>query len=209
MILNLTALILDRLWPHAAHSLIDGMVETSENVFAKYSLTTAAEVADFMAQISEETGGGYEIEENLNYSAVRLTQVWPTRFPTIARALPFAHNPRMLANNVYGGRYGNHPGTNDGYNYRGRGGIQITFRDWYAKIGAVTGLDLLNQPNLANDPQHFLECACAFWKLDDVNSFADRGDFRGETLRVNGGLINFPMRQHWRAVWRPVFGLAA
>jgi putative chitinase len=209
MVLALTAVMLDRLWPHAAHSLIDGMIETSEQVFIKYSLTTAAEVADFMAQISEETGGGYEIEEDLNYTAERLTQVWRARFPTIARALPFAHNPRMLADNVYGSRYGNRPGTDDGYNYRGRGGIQITFRDWYSKIGVATGLDLLNTPNLANDPHWFLECACAFWKLDNVNSFADRGDFRGETLRVNGGLINFPMRQHWRAIWRPVFGLAA
>lgn len=160
-----------------------------------------------MAQVSEETGGGSEIEENLNYSAERLTQVWPTRFPTLARALPFAHNPRLLADYVYGSRYGNRPGTDDGYNYRGRGGIQITFRDWYAKIGAATGLDLLNHPDLVNDPQWFLECSCAFWKLDNVNNFADSGDFRGETLRVNGGLINFPMRQHWRSVWRPVFGL--
>ena len=208
MNLALTTATLDRLWPHAPHSLVDGMAATSEQVFAKYGLTTAAELTDFMAQISEETGGGWDIEEDLNYSAVRLCQVWPGRFPTIARALPFAHNPRMLADNVYGSRYGNKPGTDDGWNFRGRGGIQITFRDWYAKIGVATGLALLDKPDLANDPELFLECACAFWKQDGVNGFADRGDFRGETLRVNGGLINFPMRQHWRAIWRPVFGLA-
>jgi putative chitinase len=209
MTLSLTTSVLDRLWPHAPHSLVDGMAATSEKVFAKYGLTTAAEVADFMAQISEETGGGWNIEEDLNYSAVRLCQVWASRFPTIARALPFAHNPRMLADNVYGSRYGNKPGTDDGYNFRGRSGIQITFRDWYAKIATTTGLDLLNRPDLANDPNFFLECSAAFWKLDGVNGFADRGDFRGETLRVNGGLINFPTRQHWRAIWRPTFGLAA
>jgi putative chitinase len=203
---SLTTAMLDRLWPHAPHSLVDGMAATSATVFAKYGLTTPAEAADFMAQISEETGGGWEIEEDLNYSAARLCQVWAVRFPTIARALPFAHNPRLLADNVYGSRYGNKAGTDDGYAFRGRGGIQITFRDWYAKIGAATGLDLLGQPDLANDPLHFLECSAAFWKLDGVDSFADRGDFRGETLRVNGGLINFPMRQHWRAIWRPVFG---
>lgn len=207
--LALTAAMLERLWPHAPHSLADGMVATSEEVFAKYGLATAVEVADFMAQISEETGGGYDTEEDLNYSAVRLTQVWPARFPSIARALPFAHNPRGLADNVYGSRYGNRPGTDDGYNFRGRGGIQITFHDWYAKIGAATGLDLLNKPGLANDPERFLECAAAFWKLDGVNPFADRGDFRGETLRVNGGLTNYPLRQHWRALWRPALGLAA
>jgi predicted chitinase len=66
MTLALTTAMLDRLWPHAPHSLVDGMAATSEKVFAKYGLTTAAEVADFMAQITEETGGGYEIEEDLN-----------------------------------------------------------------------------------------------------------------------------------------------
>ena len=206
-IAQLTAETLDRLWPHAPHSLVDGMVATSEKVFAKYALTTGAEVADLMAQVSEETGGGIEIEENLNYTAARLCQVWPTRFPTVARALPFAHQPRLLADYVYGSRMGNRQGTDDGWNFRGRGGIQITGRGWYTKIGAATGLDLLDKPDLANDPQWFLECSAAFWKLDDVNTFADRGDFRGETLRVNGGLINFPMRVHWRAVWRQALGL--
>jgi putative chitinase len=209
MTLALTTAMLDRLWPHASHSLVDGMAAASSTVFAKFGLTTAAEVADFMAQISEETGGGFDIEEDLNYSAVRLCQVWKARFPSIASALPFAHNPRMLADNVYGTRYGNKAGTDDGYNFRGRGGIQITFRSWYAKIAAATGLDLVNKPDLANDPEWFLECSAAFWKLDGVDVFADRGDFRGETLRVNGGLINFPTRQHWRAIWRPVFGLSA
>ena len=79
MTLALTTATLDRLWPHAPHSLVDGMAATSEKVFAKYGLTTAAEVADFMAQITEETGGGYEIEEDLNYSAMRLCQVWPSK----------------------------------------------------------------------------------------------------------------------------------
>ncbi|MCY1745057.1 hypothetical protein [Ensifer sp. SL37] len=47
------------------------------------------------------------VTENLYYSAERLTQVWPSRFPTIASAKPFARNPRKLANKVYGGRMGN------------------------------------------------------------------------------------------------------
>jgi putative chitinase len=207
MTLALTAAMLDRLWPHAPHSLVDGMIATSEAAFAKYGLHTAAEAADFMAQISEETGGGWDIEEDLNYSAVRLCQVWPRMFPSIARALPFAHNPRGLADYVYGSRYGNRAGTDDGFNFRGRGGIQITFRDWYAKIGAATGLDLLGKPDAVNDPAHFLECSSAFWRLDGVNLLADRGDFRGETVRVNGGLTNYPLRVHWRALWRPAFGL--
>jgi putative chitinase len=207
--LMLTTQMLDRLWPHAPHSLADGMAATSEAAFGKHGLTTAAEAADFMAQISEETGGGWNVEEDLNYSATRLMQVWPGRFPTIAAALPFAHNPRALADHVYGGRYGNRPGGDDGWNFRGRGGIQITFRDWYAKIGVATGLPLLDQPSLVNDPAHFLDASCAYWRLACVNGLADKGDFRGETLRINGGLTNYALRLAWRKTWRPAFGLTA
>ena len=198
-----------RLWPRASHSLVEGMASTSEAMFTKYGLTTAQEVADFMAQGSEETGGGQAIEENLNYSAERLCQVWPSRFPDLAHAYPFAHNPRALADNVYGSRYGNVAGTDDGWNFRGRGFIQVTFRAWYEKLSGVTGLDLVNHPELVNDPQHFLEVACAFWKIDNINIYADRGDFRGETLRLNGGYTNMQARLNWRAVWRREFGLPA
>ena len=38
----------------------------------------------------------------------------------------------------------------------------------------------------------------------DSYAFADRGDFRGKTLRVNGGLTNYPTRLQWRASWAAV-----
>jgi predicted chitinase len=53
---------------------------------------------------------------------------------------------------VYGGRYGNQPGTDDGYTYRGRGPFQLTFRDNYKKIGDDIGQDLVSNPDLVNDP---------------------------------------------------------
>jgi putative chitinase len=207
MPLSLTPDLLDRLWPHAPHSLVDGMARTSAAVFAKYGLATAVELADFMAQGSEETGGGWEIEEDLNYSAARLRQVWPSRFPSFAAAIPFAHNPRALADHVYGSRYGNRAGSDDGWNFRGRGFIQVTFRAWYEKLSAVTGLDLIAKPDLVNDAETFLEVGAAFWKLDGIGAFADRGDFRGETLRLNGGYTNMPARLQWRAAWRRTLGL--
>jgi putative chitinase len=205
---KLTTDAMDRLWPHAPHSLIDGMVSTSEAVFDKYGICTLPELADLLAQGSEETGGGWDIEEDLNYSAARLCQVWPERFPSIAYAVPFAHNPRLLADSVYGSRYGNRLGTDDGYNFRGRGFIQVTFRSWYQQLSAVTGLDLVGNPNLVNGPLHFLEVGAAFWKIDGINVYADRNDFRGETLRLNGGYTNYPARVAWRSTCRRALGLA-
>lgn len=202
----LTFAALNRRWPSASHALVEGIVANAPGDFEKYGLKTATEQADFMAQISEETGAGTALEENLNYTGARLVQVWPSRFPTVAAAAPYAHNPKALADNVYGGRYGNRPGTTDGWDYRGRGLIQLTFRDNYAMIARLTGLDVLTNPGWLNDPDHALACACAFWSNDKLSPIADAGNFRLETLKLNGGYTNLSLRTAWRTIWREELG---
>ena len=119
---------------------------------AKYGITTPLLVAHVMAQISHECGAGHDVVENLNYTAGRMMQVWPSRFPTMARRAPYAGNPRALANKVYNGRMGNASGSDDGWNFRGRGASQTTGREGYARLAKATGLDLVNHPDLVNDP---------------------------------------------------------
>lgn len=94
-------------------------------------------LAYILATVSHETGEKMQpVEEILAYTAKRLTQVWPKRFPTLASAQPYSHNPKALAEKVYGGRkdLGNtQPG--DAWRFRGRGLPQITGRANYAKFG--------------------------------------------------------------------------
>ena len=71
MTIALCRAMFDHRWPKAPHSLTDGMVATSAAAFAKYGLATPADAADFMAQVSEETGGGTAVEECLDYSAAQ------------------------------------------------------------------------------------------------------------------------------------------
>lgn len=88
--------------------------------------------------------------ENLNYTnASRIRAVWPSRFPSVAAAQPYVRNPNGLANKVYNGRLGNRPGTDDGWNYRGRGQVHLTGLDNYAKAGKLLGIDLVSSPDLA------------------------------------------------------------
>ncbi|RWN40139.1 hypothetical protein LRP31_07400 [Mesorhizobium mediterraneum] len=47
-------------------------------------INTTSRLCHFMAQMLVESGGFRSVEENLRYSAKRLTQVWPNRFPTLA-----------------------------------------------------------------------------------------------------------------------------
>lgn len=103
--------------------------------------TPLAHLAAILAEAHHETGGQFQpVSENLNYSAKRLTEVWPSRFPTLAAAAPYGNNPQKLANKVYGGRLGN-TGPNDGWLYRGRGMAQITGKTNYAKFGLAGAPD--------------------------------------------------------------------
>lgn len=113
-----------------------------------------------------ETGGVMAPNvENLNYTtAKRIREVWPSRFPTEASALPYVRNARGLANLVYNATYdakgqlikrmGNRPGSDDGWNFRGRGQGHLTGRDNYERADRELGLGgaLVAGPDLANRP---------------------------------------------------------
>jgi putative chitinase len=202
---------LTRLWPTGdakIPGLRAGMIASAPRVFAKYGIVTPLHVIHLMAQLSHECGAGHEVEENLSYSAKRMMEVWPSRFPTMASALPYAKNPRKLADKTYNGRMGNRPGSDDGYDFRGRGGSQTTGREGYARLAQKTGLDLLNKPELVNDPRYFLECAVADFVLCGCLPYcAPRpglpdGDIRGVTHHLNGGYIGLEDRKAWFARWK-------
>src|SRR4051794_38510137 len=111
---------LARQWPRAPQPLLEGIIATAPAVFEKYGFTPLV-IAHFMAQISHECGAAHELVETLNYSPEGIVKTWPSRFPSLAAAIPFAHKPQALANQVYNGRMGNQPGSNMGWTFRGRG----------------------------------------------------------------------------------------
>ncbi|MBN9007229.1 MAG: peptidoglycan-binding protein [Rhizobiales bacterium] len=194
-----------RLWPHGdakIPGLRAAMIAQMPDIAARYGFDTPDVIAIFMGQISLECGAGLEVVENLNYTARRMMAVWPSRFPTLASAAPYANNPQKLANKVYNGRMGNRVGTDDGFTYRGRGATQTTGREAYGHLAEATGLDLLSNPDLVNDPAHFLESAAIDFIKCGCLPFAKRGDIEGTTHHLNGGLIGLSDRKAWTAKWR-------
>lgn len=157
---------------------------------SRASINTLDRAAMFFGQIAHESMRLSKTEENLNYSAERLCVVWPTRFRTLAAAKPYARNPRALANNVYGGRMGN-VAPDDGYKYRGRGLKQLTGRDNYARMTNQLGVNYLDNPDAVALPQGAVYTAVQFWVNAKGNTFADKGDYRGLTLAINGGLTGY------------------
>lgn len=188
------------LWAKASPALLEGIDRHADEILEKYGINTRLRITHFGAQLSHESSGGSHLTESLKYSAKRLTQVWPKRFPTLEAATPYALNEPALAEKVYGGRLGNdRPG--DGFKYRGGGLLQETGKNNYADLQEGTGLPVLEHPELVKDPEHALECAAyRFVKLGCL-PYCDRNDVAGVTRHVNGGLTGLDERKAWLADW--------
>jgi putative chitinase len=165
---------------------MQGIAEAISAYADAREINTPLRMAHFLGQTSVESAGFSRLEENLNYSAERLCAVWPKRFPNIASAQPYAHNPQALAEKVYGGRMGNAPG--EAWSKRGSGLIQITGHDNFALVSSLTGEDCLANPDLLRTPEHAVKAACAWWQSKGLNELADRDDVRSITRTINGGL---------------------
>ena len=162
-------------------------------VFVKYDIGTPKRQAAFIGQCAVESANFTRLQENLNYSAQRLTQVWPSRFPNINMAESYAHNPEKLADFVYAGRMGNLQ-DGDGWKFHGRGLIQLTGRENYANCGSGVGVDLIDNPDLLLTPQYAALSAGWFWNKKGLNALADTQEYGAMTRRINGGLTGLDER---------------
>jgi putative chitinase len=212
----LTLEIMHAMWPNGdsrVPGLVEGMVAAAPAVFAKYGLNSDLVVAHAMAQFSLECGAGTELVENINYTAKRACQVWPSRFSSeadcLAKVGSFAGDPGFpikLIDNVYGGRNGNLPGTHDGSTFIGRGLSQVTGRGNYDALGTKIGLDLVNHPDLINAPANALECGVADFILCGCLPFAQADDVSGVTKHLNGGFTGLDERTLWLTRWKTTLG---
>lgn len=132
--------------------------------------------------------------ENMNYtSAKRLTEIFPSFFKTEEDAKPYVKQPEKLANKVYGGRYGNN-NDGDGWKYRGSAYNGITFKDNYKKYGKMIGVNLVENPDRANELPISADLISAYYIDTLPNLLAKYGakdinDFKDEdtalTISVN------------------------
>ena len=167
--------------------------EPLQAAFDKYEINTSKRQAAFIGQCAHESGNFTKLEENLNYSPERLVKVWPSRFPDLVTADKYAHNPQALANKVYAGRLGNNQ-ENDGWNFHGRGLIQLTGRENYERCGSSLGVDLIGNPAWLLDPKYAALSAGWFWNKKGLNELADQQEHGMITKRINGGTLGLDDR---------------
>ena len=104
---------------HDLPQYIDKIVYFLNEYLDAYEINTPLRISHFLAHAMHESSSFNKLEENLNYSAKRILEVWPSRFNN-ENALKAEHNPQFLANWVYKSRMGNGDiRSNDGWNYRG------------------------------------------------------------------------------------------
>lgn len=165
--MSLTEQQLQRIMPNARRQA-GVFVSALNTAMAHRQINTPKRQAAFLAQVAHESG-------QLQY----VREIWG---PTAAQV---RYEGRADLGNTVAG---------DGFGYRGRGLIQITGRANYVACGEALGIDLVNHPELLEQPQYACLSAAWFWATKGLNTLADADKFETITRRINGGLNGQPDR---------------
>lgn len=129
-----------------------GIVGTITQALKSAGIASEKAIGNILATIKAESNFRPR-SEDLTYKTAEAIQktFGKNRIPSLEFAQQFVNNPEALANEVYKKTDGNkEPG--DGYKFRGRGFIQHTGRNQYEGIKKFTGVDVVSNPDLLNDP---------------------------------------------------------
>ena len=169
-------------------------------ILPDYEINTPERVACFLGQTMVESAGYNALVENLNYRPETLCKVWPSHFPNMEVANEYAHQPEKIANRAYSGRMGNgDEASGDGWNYCGRGLIQITGKANYAAFAESIDTPVEQVPEFLGTFEGAVQSACWFWENNNLNALADNGDVLSITKKVNGGTLGLEERQQHTA----------
>jgi len=177
----------------------------------KFDITTPLRISHFIAQIGYESGGFALVEESLNYSEASLLttfkgHITPEQANAYGRNDDHPSNQKMIGNIVYANRNGNGDvDSGDGYNYRGRGLIQISGKEIYLNLSDYVSFDVVTYPDRLC--QHSTGClsAGAFWDYHKLNAVADRDDVVSITETINGGQNGLQGRKQKLSMAKAVF----
>jgi putative chitinase len=160
------------------------------DVMKQFGITNSFRLTHFLAQVAHESGNFRWVRENLNYSAEGLLKVFPKYFDKNTAPL-YARRPQAIANMVYNGRMGNKLKSNDGWNFRGAGFLQLTGRTNFKAFS-----DFIGDPKIMDDPslvatKYPLTSAAWFFEKRGLWAICDEGVdqniVKKVTLKVNGG----------------------
>lgn len=151
-----------------------------------YGIITKKQMAAFIATCVLESNAFNAKRESFAYTAARLRAVFPSRVGSIDAAQALINKGQVaVANYLYGGRFGNRVGTDDGWNYRGGGLIQNTFRDNYYELQHSTGIAFGDNPKLIEDLEKSVIAAMAYWQSRGINDMAEKINVYSDGYTLN------------------------
>lgn len=201
------------IFPRAPQAVVQSFLDYQDKMAELGINHTRQRLNFFFANIEHECGGfGLKgLAENINYTHSRAAEIFGHRIGRTAQEVVARFGTeqgrwqRAMIDVVYGNRMGNGPPeTHDGSKFIGRGGPQITGKDGYREIDKRIGTNSVSRPEVlaGHAIQAAICCAFADWKK--LNTYADRGDFKGYVRAWNGGSNGMADRLHHLAGNDPI-----
>lgn len=164
---------------------------------SEFGIISTDDQAMFIAQVGHESGGFCHIIENLNYSAEGLLTMFgkyfsPQTAEMYGRTATHPANQKGIANIIYANRMGNVE-QDAGWNYRGRGLIQITGYNNYQDCGSGLNTELLSAPQLLEQDSYAARSAA--WFYASKGCLKHTGNVMAVTKIVNGGTGGLDQRE--------------
>ncbi len=173
------------------------VAQAIEKICAEHKISSELEKSHFIGQMMVESQNFKKVEENLNYTVKRMAEVWPNRYangkvPNQRAKAIGDYNPRGLANDTYNGRMGNRTGTDDGWNFRGRGYKMITGSNNYMAYSMwAYGDDRVWQtPDMLLVLPDAIRSGAWFWDTNNLGVYARKNDVLAVSRGINLGNVN-------------------
>jgi putative chitinase len=198
--LLITASLLSRVFRGLSSNKAAAFVDPMNLYLVRHRIDSVCRISAFFGQVAVESAGLSQMGENLHYTtAEALDKAYGRRLQG-KEVSKYLGAPDRLANLVYSDRMGNgDEASGDGWRYRGRGLMQLTGRENYARFSKDTSIDALSDPDLLSHPSMAVLSACWYWGSKSLNSLADEARFQALTERINPALLHHSQRMS--AMW--------
>ena len=194
------------------------LYEKYKTLFNSYHVNTPLRIAHFMAQAEAESGLEPKREDVYykSITAARAAFQTPFKGKSDIFVASYLRNSQKMANYVYANRNGNgNEASGDGFEFRGGGIFQNTFRNGYLLLAKDTRIDFYNHPELIEQEANAVIAALSYWGKNGLNILADKDDLDAISDKINIGHVTekegdangFAHRKEFLKKWKKQLGI--